>query len=403
MDKIIAKLQQKRHSLKWGFLFYLPIFLIIAYYGTFLIGIATNDLQFWYRENYNDVVLRTDIRYEIMIDENNHGKLIAIPYSYEENSYQYAVTYWIICNTQFILIPAWVMFCIAVPSLLFYNCELKKPIRILLESSQKIANNQLNFRIEYKNPNELGMLCNAFEEMRLALYENNQILWNSMEERKKLNSAFSHDLRTPLTVLKGYADFLEKYIPDGKISEEKLLSVIGMMHSQITRLEHYTQKMNAVQKLEDIIPDNRQVRTEKLFAMLQETGKLLCQEKLQINFNFDKKIIFLDTALVMQVYENMISNALRYAKNEIKINYCISENRLKIIVSDDGDGFSEKGLKQALQPFFRDDDIQEKNHFGLGLYICKILCEKCGGNFWVENDEHGAKVTAEFFCGEIFK
>ncbi len=67
------------------------------------------------------------------------------------------------------------------------------------------------------------MLCMAFDEMRQTLYENNREMWRSLEERKRLNSAFSHDLRTPLTVLRGYTDFLEKYIPSGKVSEQKLL------------------------------------------------------------------------------------------------------------------------------------------------------------------------------------
>ena len=81
--------------------------------------------------------------------------------------------------------------------------------------------------------------------MRSALYESNRQLWRSLEERKRLNAAFSHDLRTPLTVLRGYADFLEKYIPGGRIPEKKLLEVLGMMNGQIVRLEHYTQKMSA--------------------------------------------------------------------------------------------------------------------------------------------------------------
>ena len=76
----------------------------------------------------------------------------------------------------------------------------------------------------------------------------------------------------------------------------------------------------------------------------------------------------------------------------------LSGDVLKIVVKDDGNGFTEQALKNAVQPFFRDEREPDKLHFGLGLYICKIICEKCGGTLKIENHENGGKVTAEFVC-----
>ena len=242
------------------------------------------------------------------------------------------------------------------------------------------------------------MLCMAFDDMRSALYDNNLEMWRSLEERKRLNSAFSHDLRTPLTVLRGYTDFLEKYIPDGKITEEKLLSVISMMNGQIARLEHYTQKMNAVQKLEDIVPNVREIPEDELFAALSETGRMICGDDFRMNGAPTHKTITVDTELVMQVYENLISNAVRYAEKSVVVNCSISGDILTISVLDDGKGFTEEALKNAAQPFFRDEKEPDKTHFGLGLYICRILCEKSGGTLTVENHDNGGMVTAQFLC-----
>lgn len=88
--------------------------------------------------------------------------------------------------------------------------------------------------------------------MRAALEDNNRQMWRSIEDRKQLNAAFSHDLRTPLTVLRGYTDFLNRYLPEGKISKEKLLDTITTMSIHILRLENYVQIMGEAQKLEDI-------------------------------------------------------------------------------------------------------------------------------------------------------
>lgn len=397
MDKI-----EKKHSLKWGMIRYLPYCLIAAIIGTYIIGFGTNDLQDWYVNRHSDIHLYTSIGYAISMLQENQVEVENISAARADISYsnlRYFVVFWIISYAQVILIPAWVIFCIAMAGLIFYNRELKTPIDILLDASQQIADNQLGFKVEYAKQNELGMLCTAFDDMRSALYDNNLEMWRSLEERKRLNSAFSHDLRTPLTVLRGYTDFLEKYIPDGKITEEKLLSVISMMNGQISRLEHYAQKMNAVQKLEDIVPNTRDISEEELFAALSETGKMICGDNFRMNGTPAHKTIAVDTELVMQVYENLISNAVRYAEKSVVVNCSISEDILTISVLDDGEGFTEEALKNAAQPFFRDEKEPDKTHFGLGLYICRILCEKCGGTLAVENHENGGMVIAKFFCG----
>ena len=397
MDKI----EKKKHSLKWSMILYLPFCLIAAVIGTYVIGFGTNDLQDWYVNRHSDINLYTSIAYGISMLQENQVEVENLSTTSASISYsnlRYFIIYWIISYAQAILIPAWVILCIAMAGIIFYNREMKKPIDILLDASRKIADNQLDFKVEYAKQNELGMLCTAFDNMRLTLYENNLEMWRSLEERKRLNSAFSHDLRTPLTVLRGYTDFLEKYLPDGKVTEEKLLSVISMMNGQISRLEHYTQKMNAVQKLEDITPNIHDISGEELFAALSETGKMLCGDHFKMNGTPTHKTIAVDTELVMQVYENLISNAIRYAEKSVVVNCSISEDILTISVLDDGKGFTENALKNAAQPFFRDEKEPDKTHFGLGLYICRILCEKCGGTLAVENHENGGMVTAKFLC-----
>lgn len=103
------------------------------------------------------------------------------------------------------------IFCIAVTSVLFYKRQLQEPITILDHAAGKIAENNLDFKIIYDKEDELGKLCVSFEKMRQALQESNEEMWRQMEERKRLNAAFAHDLRTPLTVLKGQVELLRKY------------------------------------------------------------------------------------------------------------------------------------------------------------------------------------------------
>ena len=399
----MGKINKKVYSIKWSFLLYVPFCLVVAFVGALAIGFSTNYLQDWYRSTQSTVVVPPREGYEIIFEEGDYPR---VGYIRDDSftattSNDGSVLYWFISYGQVITMPGWVILCFIATGTIFYNRELKKPIEILMNASNQISENQLDFKVEYHKKNELGKLCDAFEEMRSALYKSNQEMWQSLEERKRLNAAFSHDLRTPLTVLKGYGDFLEMYVPDKKVSEEKLLSVIAMMNGQITRLEHYTQKMNAVQKIEDIVPKINPVSSDELLQTLKETGELVCGDKFSINDGITKKEIYIDRELVLQVYENLISNALRYGENSVKVTCNIADDLLYLSVSDDGRGFSKEALKNAAQPFFRDEKEPDKTHFGLGLYICRILCEKCDGELWIENEQGGGKVTAVFCCKEI--
>jgi len=105
--------------------------------------------------------------------------------------------------------------------------------------------------------------------------------------------------------------------------------------------------------------------------------------------------------LILEVFENMAGNAVRYAASGIMAEIAERGGVLSIAVADDGPGFAKEELEKAALPFYRGEgrDGGEGGHHGLGLYICKTLCEKHGGELKIENlEEGGAKVTASFLC-----
>ncbi len=340
MDKVKHKIK----SLKYSFFIYLLICFLFAFFGSMGIGLATNELQSWYTNLHSDVQLipppYDNPLYIFFEEEENH---LDVKYIITDGrpfaDKKYVLIYFIISSAQFIVIPFWIFLNVVLTGVIFYRHELKKPIEILLDASRKISENQLDFNIEYIKQNELGQLCTAFNNMRKALDKNNCEMWHSLEERKRLNSAFSHDLRTPLTILRGYNDFLEKY--SRKLTEEKTSEILFKMKEQINRLENYTYKMSALHKLEDIIPDIEELRTDILKENFAESGKYICTNKhLILNFKSDSDYLFIDKELIMEVYENILSNAERYADSKITVNISVIKNFLKITVQDDGMGFT---------------------------------------------------------------
>ncbi len=409
MDKIKKLFDKNRFvSLKWCFFLYLPLALILSVAGILLIGHGTNELQYRYREKYSAAGGTEDMHdYAVFIDELGNP-VIASLHQGAIFDKKHERIYFIISNAQVLLCPLWVFFCVGFTGVIFYNRELKEPIGILMKASREISENRLDFEIYYYKNNELGALCRAFNEMRNSLFENNREMWHSLEERKRLNSAFSHDLRTPLTVLRGYGEFLEKYGGSGKVSAEKQHEVLQKMLAQISRLENYTAKMSSISKLEEITPCFRETSLESLSEQLCKNGEMICKGKI-FSFEFHgnrTQNINIDSEILMQVYENILANAARFAKEKITVTAETYEDNFSLSVTDDGAGFSEEGLKNAKKPFYRDSSVSpanpeaDKHHFGLGLYICSVLCEKCGGTLYAENSDNdgktGGRVTAVF-------
>ncbi|MCI8505490.1 MAG: HAMP domain-containing histidine kinase [Lachnospiraceae bacterium] len=285
--------------------------------------------------------------------------------------------------------------------LLFYRNKLKAPLELLTDSAEKIAANDLDFTCEYGAEDEMGRLCAGFEKMRRSLKENYQRMWDMMEEQRRLNHAFAHDLRTPLTVLHGYIDFLGKYYPDGKIGEEKLMETLAMMDRQVLRLRRFGDTMKSVGSLEERKAVKRQVTGTEIFGAvrsmaeaLEGTGGVHIWAERRLSLELE---LYLDEELFLEVAENILSNGIRYAKRWVQVILTESGGFLELYAKDDGPGFTEEGLRMAAKPYYKDKEETGKEHFGIGLYVCRVLCEKHGGFLSINNSvDGGALVSAAF-------
>jgi signal transduction histidine kinase len=345
------------------------------------------------------------------IDEEGRQDLIVYTYDYSKLAKSEAVMAKLIE-----LLKSWSIFLYSIGgilavSFLFYNKKLKQPLGILKEATSKVGDSNLDIELYYDSKDEMGELCHSFDLMRKQLITNNQKMWDMMEEQKRLNAAFAHDLRTPLTVLRGYTDFLSEYYPQGKISEDKLLSTLSLMSNHIERLERYSNTMKEIYSFEEIPVHQAKMAIEVISNKIKEvvevlSGKNGISVKLTNTLEDYSDTVFLDEAILMEVFDNLMSNALRYAKEEITVMLTITkEDKLCMLsVADDGKGFSAKDLTMAARPYYTDSTGDKSNHFGIGLYICKLLCEKHGGWLSIANGmQHGAIVTAVFYMGELDK
>lgn len=312
-------------------------------------------------------------------------------------------------------IPVYSLAAIFLVSVLYYKNRLKEPVSLLKAEMEAIKRNDLSFSCFYDNGDEMGDICKTMDSMRKAIVDNQKNMWELMEEQRKINAAFAHDLRTPLTVISGYVDMLMEYYPRGQVSEEKMMESLASIHGQTVRLKIFSDTMKEIDSFEVLEVKKKKYIAEELekdirnFAMGLESGDT---PSISVSVRFDGKMIYCDENIIMEVLGNLLSNAMRYGKNKIEILAEQQEDRLFLYVKDDGRGMTREELYKADSPYYTDKTKVEKNrwqqaektvqnvHFGLGLTICKVLCKKHGGSISFSNSvEGGAIVCAEFFVG----
>ncbi len=282
---------------------------------------------------------------------------------------------------------------------LFYRGKLRIPLRVLSEASNRISENDLSFEITYKSRDEMGNLCREFEKMRRELINNKKKLWSLVEDERTLRSAIAHDIRTPITLVKGNLEIVDEFFPLHKLSEEKVVEIVNKTILHVEHLEHFVNMMKYLNSIVDMEPEYKEVTYKELAKKVYEIQKDLC-EKNKKEFVFEHTdvdcIMKIDPVFVIEVEENLLTNAIRYAKNKIFVSLGMAGDYLELVITDDGPGFCEAPQK-LLQSYCKRKEEKGDVHYGLGLYISKSLCSAHRGELRLENMEHGgARATAIF-------
>lgn len=309
----------------------------------------------------------------------------------------------------FLMFPLWFGLCIFAAARRFFGKRLQPGFDVLDRAASNIAEQNLEFSVSYDRDDELGHLASSFEAMRASLAESQRALWRTAEERKRLNAAFAHDLRTPLTILKGKIELLDAHVQSGNVPADRLTASVASLAAQVERLERYVAAMSGLQKLEDRAVVARPTRFDSVAGMVEDAGTGLAAHAdrtfaLSVSARCDRERpeLCVDHAIVGEVAENLLNNAMRYASSQVDARLDVRDGALVLMVEDDGPGFSNAALERGCAPFF--SEVPSEEHFGLGLNIASLMCEKHGGGVTLENRETGgARVVARFsldFCAE---
>lgn len=373
MDKI------KKHLLAMPLKKAIGLLFAVTFLGICIFSVGT---VLWMNRLQSDILDRKEFTV------NAAGEYVMEPFTDSE-----AVRYYSCEAAMFGLPILYLILGMVVSSGFFYRLKLQEPIEELGHAISMTAENDLDFSISYSSEDELGSLCRSMERMRQELCRSNEKEWELLQQRRLMNASVAHDLRTPLTVLKGYLGYLKQDVGGKAVSDREICTVLDGMGEAVERLEQYVDCIRDIDSFENL---KVQKKTENVDAMLQKIERAVCslggEKEVEVSGRLLPKEIETDQQLLIRIAENLTQNAVRYAKSRVAVELCVEGHFLVLSVQDDGKGFLPEELSRATDLFYT---TENEIHFGIGLSICKMICEKLDGTLSIGNGENGgACVTA---------
>ena len=286
------------------------------------------------------------------------------------------------------------IFVCAALTLWVYRSVLR-PLSKLQEATRKIRDGNLDFTLDIEEDDEIGELCQDFEEMRIRLKENAEEKIQYDIENKELISNISHDLKTPITAIKGYVEG----IMDGVASSpEKLDKYIRTIYNKANDMDRLIDELTFYSKIDtNKIPyEFNKINVNSYFGdCVEEVGLDMDSRNIELGyFNYvsDDVVVIADAEQMKRVINNIISNSVKYMdkpKGIINIRIKDVGDFIQIEIEDNGRGIAAKDLPCIFDRFYRTDSSRNSSQggSGIGLSIVRKIVEDHGGRIWATSKE----------------
>lgn len=284
-----------------------------------------------------------------------------------------------------------------------FGYVLKTKMNALVIITEKIQYQDLDISIEKGNIKEINAVLEAMDKMRDALRLSLENQWKAEQGRKEQISALAHDLKTPLTIIRGNAELLYDTNP----TEEQVESIHYIEESSL-QMQSYIKMLIELAKDTDLYHPQYQMLPFFDFAEdIHTTARGLCSsKKITLKWDFRSRLqtFCVDAGLLNRALGNVLSNAVENSPQGgiVRVEIFDEEGCIAFSISDSGKGFSKEAMKYATAQFYRDDASRNsKTHFGIGLYFADTIIKLHGGQLILENLEErpGAKVTIKIPVG----
>lgn len=280
---------------------------------------------------------------------------------------------------------------------LIWAKKISKELNPLIEVSEEIRKQNLDFQVKKSNVQEFNVILESLEKIKLGLSESLKTNWREEEKKRNQISALSHDIKTPVSIIKGNSELLG----ETNLTEEQQ-TYLNYIRKNTSRIDKYIQTLMLVNKSNQANELNfLEIKTEKFVENIEKLAKEFTSTyKLNLleDINYENGILIVDLKNFERAFLNILSNAEEHSpkSSTIELLICSKTDELKISILDQGHGFTGEDLLYATDQFYQGDKSRHsKENYGIGLFVAEQIIKMHGGSLVLENrtDEYGAKVS----------
>lgn len=257
-----------------------------------------------------------------------------------------------------------------------------RPIEQINEATKKVALGEYDIELETKREDEIGELTNNFNKMTRGLKSTENL-------QKEFINNVSHEIKTPVSSIEGFAKFLK----DKNLTDEEREEYANIIIEEAKRLENLTGKILKLSKLnnQEIITNKQEIEVaEQIRKAISLLEPKWSKKDIKMNVSLEEKVFLGDEDLIFQVWVNIIDNAIKFSNEggSIDIKVYEKDRNINIEIKDHGIGMKEEELEKVYDRFYQIDRSHSKEGSGLGLAIVKRIVELSEGKIEIKSKEN---------------
>ena len=297
-------------------------------------------------------------------------------------------------QTKEILITDIIILTISTIVISIFSILLTKPINNLNKTTKKIASGQINERAKIKSTDEIGELAQSFNKMADEIENKIKQLNEQVKQKNDFITGFTHELKTPMTAIMGYADMLRLK----KCDEELTKKALNYIYTETKRLENLSFKLMELMSVADGQIEMNDIEIDKLIEKIaKEERNILSHNKIELNV--EKALVIGDGELLENVIRNLIENANKAEPKDNKIiikGEKIAEDKYKISIMDKGKGIPKEHINRVTEDFYMVDKSRNKEQggSGIGLSLVKKILNYHNSELEIQSQENVGTVVS---------
>lgn len=278
-----------------------------------------------------------------------------------------------------------ILFFVVVFGYIYY--AVLRPFDKMKEFALRISAGDFNVPLNYQRSNYFGEFTWAFDSMRNEITKSRACEKEAIDNNKTVIATLSHDIKTPISSIRAYAEGLSANMDTSYEKRERYLSVITKKCDEVSRLtdDLFLHSISDLDKLK-ITPEKIEI-----CSFAENMIKEISAEQNDVNFKHEDLTVYVnaDKNRLTQIAENLINNARKYAKSKIDVFFTVDNGEISLHFCDYGNGIPDENMPFIFDKFYRGNNCGNEQGSGLGLYIVKYITEKMGGKVVLNNHKDG--------------